>query len=194
MNIYEKLQKARVELQECEIKKSGKNTYSNYEYFELADILPHINILMDKHKLCSNICYMSDSATLTITNTENPEEQILFTSPMAEASLKGCHAIQNLGAVQSYLRRYLYLTAFEIVEADALDPITGKDSEKSESSKYNLSDAQINRLYAIGNKVGKTPKAIYETAKKSYGVAELKNMTKAQYDEICNKLESMGGK
>ena len=40
---------------------------------------------------------------------------------MSTASLKGCHEVQNLGAVESYVRRYLYLTAFEIVESDCLD-------------------------------------------------------------------------
>lgn len=84
------------------------------------------------------------------------------------------------------------MTAFEIVEADALDATTGK--ETSTENKYNLSDAQINRLFAIGNKAGKTPKAITDTAKRDYKVNVLKEMTKDQYDEICSKLEALGGK
>jgi hypothetical protein len=50
---------------------------------------------------------------------------IMFTSPMSSAALKGCHDVQNLGAVISYLRRYLWVNAFEIVEHDALDATTG---------------------------------------------------------------------
>ena len=191
MNVFEKLQSARVELQECEIKKSGSNKFSGYDYFELGDILPHINILMNKYKLCSSISYGTDIATLTITNSEKLEEKIIFTSPMAQATLKGCHDIQNLGAVQSYLRRYLYLTAFEIVEADVLDATTGKENK---DNKYTLSVAQINRLFEIGSKAGKTPKAITETAIRDYKVKELKEMTKEQYDEICSKLEALGAK
>ena len=54
---------------------------------------------------------------------------------MSTAELKGCHAIQNLGAVQTYLRRYLWVTAMEIVENDALDAVTGSDvSKKAEST------------------------------------------------------------
>ena len=34
---------------------------------------------------------------------------------------KGCHEVQNLGAVQTYLKRYLYQNCFEIVEADQLN-------------------------------------------------------------------------
>ena len=37
MNIYEKLQKCRVDLQQMNIKKSGKNKFSGYMYFELGD-------------------------------------------------------------------------------------------------------------------------------------------------------------
>jgi hypothetical protein len=44
---------------------------------------------------------------------------------MSSAALKGCHDVQNLGAVQTYLRRYLWTNAFEIVEHDALDATTG---------------------------------------------------------------------
>jgi hypothetical protein len=46
---------------------------------------------------------------------------------MKEANLKGCHAIQNLGAVETYTRRYLWVTALEIVEHDVLDATTGND-------------------------------------------------------------------
>ena len=60
-------------------------------------------------------------AELQIINIETPEEVVTFTSPMAESNLKGCHPIQNLGAVETYNRRYLYVSALEIVEHDALD-------------------------------------------------------------------------
>ena len=43
MNIYEKLQKARVDLQSKGIKKSGKNTFAKYDYYELADFMPAVN-------------------------------------------------------------------------------------------------------------------------------------------------------
>lgn len=136
MNVYKKLQEARVRLQELDLKKSGKNTYSNYKYYELSDFLPEINKLMDELNLSSFINFTSEIATLTIVNVEKEDEQIVFTCPMSSASLKGCHEVQNLGAVQTYLRRYLYTNAFEIVEADALEAITGKkDTKETKSNK-----------------------------------------------------------
>ena len=48
--------------------------------------------------------------------------------PAFEAALKGAHAIQNLGAVQTYMRRYLWVTAMEIVENDYLDHVHNKNA------------------------------------------------------------------
>ena len=44
---------------------------------------------------------------------------------MSEANLKGCHPVQNLGAVETYIRRYLWVAALEIVEHDAVDSSEG---------------------------------------------------------------------
>jgi hypothetical protein len=53
---------------------------------------------------------------------------------MGSAALKGCHEVQNIGAVETYQRRYLWVTAMEIVEHDALDATVGKDAPKSAKS------------------------------------------------------------
>lgn len=121
MNIHQKLQKCRVELQKADLKKSGENKFSHYTYFELGDFLPKINELMEKHGLIALFHFTLEEAKLTILNTENVEEQIVFSTPIALAELKGCHAIQNIGATQTYARRYLYVMALEIAEGDALD-------------------------------------------------------------------------
>lgn len=143
MNIYEKIQKCRVELQRCNLKKTGKNSFSNYDYFELGDFLPKINELFAENKLCSIISFDKELATLMIIDSEKPDSSIAITSPMAEASLKGCHPIQNMGAIQTYQRRYLYMSALEIVEHDAIDGLTGKKEENlSEESRILCEDCQ----------------------------------------------------
>jgi hypothetical protein len=103
------------------MKKSGHNKFAGYQYFELGDFLPEINKLFAELKLCSVVSFGKDLAELKVINIEKPEEVVTFTSPMADANLKGCHPIQNLGAVETYNRRYLYVSALEIVEHDALD-------------------------------------------------------------------------
>jgi hypothetical protein len=120
MNVYQKLNKARLELQSTELTKSGHNKFAGYKYFELGDFLPTINTIFDKVGLCGVISFGSELATLTIVSVDDGSK-IEITSPMADAQLKGCHPIQNLGAVETYTRRYLWVTAMEIVEHDALD-------------------------------------------------------------------------
>jgi hypothetical protein len=128
--VYAKLQKARMMLQAAPIKKSGHNKFANYHYFELGDFLPTINQIFNELGLCSVISFDKELATLRIVDTDNGSS-ITFTSPMAEANLKGTHPIQNMGAVQTYSRRYLYVSALEIVEHDALDATTGSEAPKS---------------------------------------------------------------
>lgn len=125
MNVYEKLQQARVSLQESKLKKSGKNKYSGFVYFELADFIPSLNTIFNDLKLCSNFSIGEGCAKLVIINSEKPDEQMVFTMPTATLKLAGCSEIQALGGVNTYCRRYLYLNALEIVEADMLDPTVG---------------------------------------------------------------------
>jgi len=131
MNVYEKLQSARVQLQDKQIKKTGKNSYSNFEYFELSDFLPEVNKIFDSLKLFSLFKLAEKSAGLTIYNAENPEEFIEFTMPAASLTLKGCNELQALGGANTYCRRYLYLNALEIVESDLFDAEMDRDNAKS---------------------------------------------------------------
>ena len=124
-NVFQKLQLARLLLQEKKLTKSGKNKFAGYEYFELQDFLPTVQTIFADTGLCAVFRCDDGGASLTVYNTENPEQEIVFTAPMAAAELKGCHPVQNLGASISYLRRYLYVNALEIVEHDALDATTG---------------------------------------------------------------------
>jgi len=134
MNVYKKLQQARLKLQSASLKKSGRNKFAGYEYFELADFLPTIQNIFAEVGLCGTVSFGTELATLTIVDVDATEATqpnfVIFSSPMSTAELKGCHAIQNLGAVQTYLRRYLWVAAMEIVEHDALDATTGKDDSK----------------------------------------------------------------
>lgn len=127
MSVHKKLMQARVKLQGTEMKKSGLNKFAGYSYFELGDFIPHIQNIFNTVGLCGVVSFDATHATLCITDTEDGS-QIVVTSPMAEANLKGAHPIQNLGAVLSYQRRYLWMTAMEIVEHDILDASSGSDA------------------------------------------------------------------
>ena len=147
MSVYKKLQQARLALQNTKLSKSGKNKFAGYEYFELGDFLPQIQNICAEVGLCGVLSFNTEMAYLTIHDTDG-EGFVSFTSPMSSAALKGCHDVQNLGAVQTYLRRYLWTNAFEIVEHDALDATTGgvEPAKKVEPKPVPLPAATLAKL------------------------------------------------
>lgn len=124
-NVYTKLMQARLKLQNTALTKSGHNKFAGYKYFELGDFLPTVQNIFSELGLCGVVSYDTELAKLTITDGT---DSIVITSPMGSAALKGCHEVQNIGAVETYQRRYLWVTAMEIVEHDVLDATTGTDS------------------------------------------------------------------
>lgn len=129
MNIYQKLAEARVRLQEKELKKSGKNKFAGFEYFELKDFLPSINSIFKELGLISIFNLDEKKAKLQIVNSEKLDEVLTFYTPTAEADIKGAQAIQKLGGVHTYLKRYLYINALEIAENDTVDALPNQETK-----------------------------------------------------------------
>ena len=127
MNIFEKIQTVRVKLAESGLKKGKKNEYAGYTYYELGDFLPALMQLCKEQKIFPVVSFTAETATLTVYDCEKADAKVEITTPMSTAQLKACHPVQNLGAVQTYLRRYLYIAMFEIVESDKIEATTGKD-------------------------------------------------------------------
>ena len=130
INVYQKLQLARVKLQNVELKKSGHNKFAGYRYFELADFLPTVNSIFNEVGLSHTLEFTDTLATMQVIDFEKGGIA-KFTCPMATAELKGCHPVQNLGASITYITRYLLVMALAICEHDALDATTGADEPKS---------------------------------------------------------------
>ena len=171
MNVYEKLNLARVKFQSSNVKMSGKNSFSGYSYYELSDILPKVNEICSEVKASCVVSFGNELAKLEFIDSEKPEEKITFTSPMSEATLKGCHAVQNLGAVETYIKRYLYQHCFEIVESDCLDlTMNPKEEEKTT------------------NKTSGTSKN-NSSSNKPTEVKKLSPQEEMRYQELCVRIE-----
>lgn len=128
-NIYSKLADAREAFHKLELVKTGRNAFAGYNYFELGDFLiPAMECLKEAGLVTLPVSFNEEGAAMTVREIDGDGE-FTFTSPHADANLKGCHPIQNLGAVETYQRRYLWVSLMEIVEHDALDATTGKDDE-----------------------------------------------------------------
>lgn len=120
-NIYHRLSDAREAFHQLELKKSGWNDYSEYHYFELADFLvPAMKCLKNEGLTTLPVTFTKDEARLRVVDMA-AGSTLDITSPMSTAHLKACHEVQNLGAVQTYLRRYLWVSLMEVLEHEALD-------------------------------------------------------------------------
>lgn len=158
-NILKKLAHARVMIAGMMGKKSGFNKYGGWSYFELEDIIPpmlkvfqevgligiegHDDPVIDPN---TGIAVTPERYTLTIFNTDKPDDKPLrFTKKWADACTKGQLPIQAVGSESTYMRRYLWLDALEIVENDATNSVAGKgeEAEPAEQKPRMATEAQL---------------------------------------------------
>ena len=135
MGIWKKIQYVKKKLLEANLKKSGENKFSGFKYYELSDFTPSIINLCNEVGLFTKFTFNNEVATLEIINSDKQEQKEIYTSPMRDLQLKGCNDIQALGGIETYSRRYLYMSAFDIVENDMFDAVAGKDENKPTEPK-----------------------------------------------------------
>lgn len=164
MNIYEKIQKIKAELLKCNLKKSGKNAFAGFDYYELSDIMPDIIRLCEEYKICTVINFFENRAELQAVNFEKSDEKIVIECPITELEIRGANKIQALGGVQTYVRRYLFMAMFDITENDQFDAVSGK-SEKLENYRCFDCGAKF-REYTDKNGTKYSAKTVYNIAKK----------------------------
>ena len=218
-NVYQKLLEARVLFMEEDVKKSGKNMKMSYKYFELQDIVPVATPIFQKVGLLPAVTFTNDEAAMTIFNVDNPGDFIVFTSPMKEiepiiSTKTGgevTNAIQRLGSVETYQRRYLYMIALDIVESDSIEPLTGDNPapapkpvapvtpEKRQEITKNLTDPagnatelQINGLKAALAKLLEVDPGqedfVSQIALQTNGLTEI---SKADCEALINAVTNM---
>lgn len=132
LNLYDKINKIKLEFNAAGIKKSGRNKHSGFDYYELSDIQPVLTQLCDKYKVYQAITFTNEYAQLVLADIENPDSQLAFTSPMRDISIPGANAIQALGGIETYQRRYLLLAAFDITEPDLFDAQAGTPGNRED--------------------------------------------------------------
>lgn len=182
-NVYQRLNEARVKFHQTELKKSGRNTFANYSYFELGDFLVPALRIFDEVGLCAVVSFDSEVATMRIFCVEGPaEEFILITSPMGSAALKGCHEVQNIGAVETYQRRYLWVAALEIVEHDGLEATTGKAGTVETGAV--IDDAQWSEITQLMQSTRTDAKAFCT----AYKIESVKELPATSFDRAREQL------
>lgn len=129
MNVFQKLQLARVRFLEAGVDKSGKHMKLEYKYFELADIVPKAEQIFLEIGLIMIPSICGDKASACVYNVNDREDFIDFVAPYTPiepiiSSRTGEQVTNNMqvtGSSITYIRRYLWQLVLDIVEHDSID-------------------------------------------------------------------------
>lgn len=162
MNLNESIIKIRVELQNAKLKKSGRNKFAGFDYFELADFLPKLNELMLSEGLNDKFYIKDDLATLEIQKGSEINTYtmpfVMFETPTNRREdkntgevyeVKSMQDIQYLGALNTYYKRYLYLNAFGITDGEIIDGMNNDEMINEEKKEKLATPKQIELLLKI---------------------------------------------
>ena len=192
MGIQEKLFNIQ---QGLNVPKTQRNNFGNYNYRSCEDILEAVKPLLKDNKctlkLTDEIVVKGDrnyvESVATLTDIESGEHESTKGEAREEETKKGMDGSQITGASSSYARKYALNGLFCIDDNKDSDSTNthGKDNKKGSTS---LTDAQVKRLYALASKAGYDNKKIVEMVKAKYK-KDIKQLTKEEYDHVCNGLE-----
>lgn len=184
-NIYQKLTEARAEFAKSGFSKNGRNDFSGYNYFQLDEILVRATEINAKIGICPVEYFTAENAILTLVNSEDKNDSVQFAVPMSTAKLKGCHEVQNLGAVISYLRRYLYQNAYAVCEAEMVDSGEYPPEEEPQKPKKPTLSEQAKKLSAFAEWAKTQEKKNPEGVKDCLALYGFKNIEGVTFDKIA---------
>ena len=180
---YQELQEVRFELSKASLKKTGKNNYHGFEYFELKDFLPTATDLFKKHDLTPvfNVELSPEGVEYAILDVfYKGSEKITFKAPTARPNNN--NPIQDLGAMITYMRRYLYLMALDIVENDIVDS-QDQNEVKKNAIKY-ATDFQVEKIIANGKLIASELNELNIKTKN-----DCKTLSIEKASELCKLIE-----
>ena len=135
--LLNKLAAAKAEIKATKLKKEGKNTYSNYEYFTPSQIEFLVAAACHNNKLLTSFDLIRNElgvyGRLTVYDLESGEK---LTAEMASAipEIKATNIAQQLGGCVTYTERYLKMSLFGITD-NQLDFDTTENAKKQAGTK-----------------------------------------------------------
>jgi len=134
LQLLNKVTRAKRMLRKRNIKQSGFNGHGRYHYFELKDIIPHIEEVFDELGLGSYYDFNDDYAMLYIYDQETMYEHTWYT-PIKTPSMPenkvdtGVH-MKAIQSTQTYARRALWLQALDILEPNVIEMDNSSEKKK----------------------------------------------------------------
>ena len=132
MNLYQKVAKIKGEMSSMKFSKTGRNSFTKFNYFQLDDFEPTLEKLCSQYGVVTYFMFALDAARMVVVDADDPNQKIEVDSPVDVSFGKTSSKMQDIGAMQTYARRYLFMSFFGITESDFLDEVAGMDTPKSE--------------------------------------------------------------
>lgn len=149
--LNEKIIKIKNKFYETTTKKSGKNSFQGFEYFELKDFLPDLVKLMAEEEVNDIFTIKDEYAVLKLIHKEETNEYtipfVMFDVPLNKQGKDSMQKIQYLGALSTYYKRYLYMNAFSITENDKIDAMNNDELNTAPESSKNKTEKKSQKKY-----------------------------------------------
>lgn len=196
-NIYSKVMEARLQFLESNPKKSGRNEFQKFSYYELDDIVPTATRICNDIGLYTEIdlgANVFGYATLTVVNIDNPDEKVYFRIKMPDLNNENMNkALQETGSCQTYLRRYLYLQFLDIAQNDEVDSRDSRPAKASTPTKKpSVEKPRAKPAPPSGRLTLKQKNEIKKIDERIEAIATNPNLTKKSLMEKIGKLEKNG--
>ena len=204
LNLNESIIKIRVKLQNSKIKKSGKNKFAGFEYYELGDFLPKLNELMLEENINDLFTIENDEVKLILMKGEEKQEYKMpfkiFETPLVlkkdkdgnflknsnneYIEIPSMQDIQYLGALNTYYKRYLYLNAFGITDGEVIDSMNSEEIKKpikQETKEILITEKQIELIKRLDQERVKKALEYYEKE-------NIEDLTLVQASQLIAKI------
>ena len=146
MSIYQKLANIQCALLKKDIPKSGYNKHKGFKYHELEDLIPPIFEECMKEELTLVFTFVENAAILKIRDWNGKDEiSVRVTMPELVIPDKNPNnqLIQAVGANVTYMKRYLLVNTFLIIEKEVIDASnTSNTHDVTESEKQPKKEAE----------------------------------------------------
>lgn len=199
-SIYARIQQIRVSLASMDLKKSGYNPHSKFNYYELSDFLPAVNKLMLENDLTTDFCMDKESAKMKVIDVDGDYADIVFEMPVEVSKISATNGMQQLGGTMTYARRYLYMSIFDIAVCDSFDSQPNEDNEdrknadeeKKAEREYartrsqKIGEAKINSIRSIAKSIGIAEAVILS----HYNINDLGDITEEMYPNVMANFEA----
>ena len=209
-SLNESIISIRVKLQNSKLKKTGKNKYAGFDYFELSDFLPKLNELMLEEKVNDVFAIEDNVAKLTLKKGEESQEYkipfVMFETPLVYkkdkdgnfikdknneyVQIASMQDIQYLGALNTYYKRYLYLNAFGITDGEIIDSMDNDDLAKSNKPKQETKATPKQVAMLLQHYQGENLTKLLEVNK----ISKIEDISLKKASEIIKKIMEKGKK